>query len=460
MKQFETLAITDPKKLIFGTTPHPLSFSNGMVIGGGTVYPEINFTLPPMDITKDTFKEVLSQYRQMVTGVLERARSLYVPGVVVEVELLPQTTMEPNWGVEITRQTVEIMREFENKHSLKSLLRITPNDIREMSRPPMMREGELYHNMLETFRNCALAGADMLAIESTGGKEVHDDALLNADLSSILVILGVMGVRDMRHLWLDITRIARETGTIPSGDSACGFGNTAMVLAEKGYIPRTFAAVVRVATVIRSLVAFEAGAVGPSKDCAYEGPYLKAITGYSISMEGRSAAVAHLSPLGNIAAAAADLWSNESVQNLKLLAEHAPIVSMEQLAYDCRLFNTAISHGPEDALHLRDLHVESDSPLDPQAYVLRPDIVVEIASEILKAPNHFTRTKQAARTGIRVLKDAIDKGKIKVSPRELPWLDRMEQETEELPDDVEKAWAAVRDRLDLDKIRLQDYDLS
>ncbi len=459
MKQFTTPVITDPKKLIFGTAPHPLSFPNGMVIGGGTVYPEINFTLPPMDITKDTFKEVLSQYRQMVTGVLERARSLYVPGIVVEVELLPQTTMEPKWGVEITRQTVDIMREYENKYSLKSLLRITPNDIREMTRPPMMREGKLYHNMLDTFRECALAGADMLAIESTGGKEVHDNALLNADLSSILFILGVMGTRDMAYLWSDITRIARETGTIASGDSACGFGNTAMVLAEKGYIPRTFAAVVRVATVVRSLVAFEAGAIGPSKDCAYEGPYLKAITGYTISMEGRSAAVAHLSPLGNIAAAAADLWSNESVQNLKLLAELAPIVSMEQLAYDCRLFNTAISHGADDALRLRDWHVESDSHLDPQAYVLRPDVVVEISQEILQDKDHFTRTKQAARSAIRVLKNAVKEGVVKVSPRELPWLDRMEQETEELPDDVEKAWAAVRERLDLDKIRLEDYDL-
>lgn len=460
MKQFTTPAITDPKKLIFGTAPHPLSFPNGMVIGGGTVYPEINFTLPPMDITNETFKEVLSQYRQMVTGVLERARALHVPGVVVEVELLPQTTMEPKWGVEITRQTVEIMRDYQDKHSLKSLLRITPNDIREMKRPPVMREGKLYHNMIETFHDCAMAGADMLAIESTGGKEVHDDALLNADLSSILVILGVMGARDMAQLWSHITKIARETGTIASGDSACGFGNTAMVLAEKGYIPRTFAAVVRAATVVRSLVAFEAGAVGPSKDCAYEGPYLKAITGYSISMEGRSAAVAHLSPLGNIAAAAADLWSNESVQNLKLLAELAPIVSMEQLAYDCRLFNVAVSQGHEDVIRLRDMHVESDSSLDPQAYILRPDVVVEISSEILKAPDHFTRTKQAARSAIRVLKDAIEKGHVKVSPRELPWLDRMEQETDELPDDAEKAWVSVRDRLDLDKIRLQDYDVA
>ena len=45
----------------------------------------------------------------------------------------------------------------------------------------------------------------------------------------------------------------------------------------------------------------------------------KAIAGVPISMEGRSATCAHLSPIGNIAAAAADLWSNESVQDTPLL---------------------------------------------------------------------------------------------------------------------------------------------
>jgi uroporphyrinogen-III decarboxylase len=44
---------------------------------------------------------------------------------------------------------------------------------------------------------------------------------------------------------------------------------------------------------------------GPSKDCAYEGPFLKAITGYPIAMEGAEAACAHSSPVGNIAKAAA-----------------------------------------------------------------------------------------------------------------------------------------------------------
>jgi len=143
----------------------------------------------------------------------------------------------------------------------------------------------------------------------------------------------------MEMLWGKIVAIANKTGTIPGGDTACGFGNTAMVLAEKKYIPKVFAAVARIATVVRTLVAVEQGAKGPDKDCGYEGPFLKAISGIPISMEGKTAACAHFSPLGNIAAACADLWSNESVQKIKLLAGMAPTVYFEQLEYDTRLMN-------------------------------------------------------------------------------------------------------------------------
>ena len=67
---------------------------------------------------------------------------------------------------------------------------------------------------------------------------------------------------------------------------------------------------------------------------------------------GGTAACAHLSPVGNIAACVADLWSNESIQNIKLLSGMAPVVSFEQLIYDCRLMNTAAAKGHKSALFL------------------------------------------------------------------------------------------------------------
>ena len=116
------------------------------------------------------------------------------------------------------------------------------------------------------------------------------------DLAASLFSLCILGQRDMRFLWGELDGIARRHGAVCAGDTACGFGNTAMVLAEQKMIPRVFAAVVRAVTAVRSLVAYECGAVGPGKDCGYENPILKAITGYPMAMEGRTRRVCAFQP--------------------------------------------------------------------------------------------------------------------------------------------------------------------
>ena len=47
-------------------------------------------------------------------------------------------------------------------------------------------------------RGSAAAGAELLSIESVGGKEVSDDALQLCDLPQVIFALCVLGVRDMR----------------------------------------------------------------------------------------------------------------------------------------------------------------------------------------------------------------------------------------------------------------------
>ncbi len=159
-----------------------------------------------------------------------------------------------------------------------------------------------------------------------------------------------------------------------------------MVLAERRYIPRLFAAVIRVMSVAKP-VAFERGAIGPNKDCAYEGVFIKAITGYPVALEGAEAACAHFSPIGNIAKAYADLWSNESVQNVKLLGGMAPTVSVEQLVYATRLMNVASAEG--SARTLRDWFVTSDAHFDPQAYIFQPDVVIILQERSSRSPRRI-----------------------------------------------------------------------
>jgi methanol--5-hydroxybenzimidazolylcobamide Co-methyltransferase len=261
----------------------------------------------------------------------------------------------------------------------------------------------------------------------------------------------------MERLWTEIVRIGADTKTIPSGDTACAFGNTALVLADRNYISKVFAAVVRVMTAVRSLVAIECGAKGPHKDCGYEGVYVKAITGIPIAMEGRTAACAHLSPLGNVAACLADLWSNESIQNIKLLGGMAPTVSFEQLTYDCRLMNGATAKGKDAALELRDLHADSDSYYDPQAYVLRPDVVLRVSREMVAGEGCYGRTRKAAELALGEIETGHKAGKLMLSERELQSLEDLKEEIGSLPGTEEELISEVMG--DCEKLDPKKYDM-
>ncbi|MEX0332118.1 MAG: methyltransferase MtaB domain-containing protein [Puniceicoccaceae bacterium] len=457
--KYNALAIPDPDKLIYGVSPNPVTTRHGMVIGGGTVYPELNFTLPDIKIEAASMPEVRRHYQQIVNEALTRAAELEAPGVMLEFETLPPMTEFPDFGMDIVKILLEGIETAHEKYGLKATLRATPNDNREFVRPPLMRSGRYWEAMLELFERSAEAGAEFLSIESVGGKELHDDALVNGDLREVLFSLCVMGVRDMKFLWDHIVPIANKHGVYAAGDTACGFGNTAMVLAERKMIPRSFAAVVRAVTAVRSLVAYECGAVGPGKDCGYENPILKAITGFPMSMEGKTAACAHLSPMGNLAAATADLWSNESVQNIKLLGGMAPTCYMEQLIYDCRLFNEASKDGPEAALQLRNWLVKSDAGLDPQAMIITPESSVAIANAIVSSENHYAAGIAAAREAIRLMRESSESGCLKMEAKEAAWLDRMEDDLDDMPDTEEEFIEEMMEDVDTDKFVPEDYEL-
>ena len=457
---FTKLSIDSLDNFVYGVCPHPMRLANGLVIGGGTVYPELNFTLPAMEISPATWPEVRAQYTQIITEACARAVDLAAPGLVVEFELLPELTQNPSWGAEITRLIHETLEETQLKHGLLTAFRVTPNDIREFARPPWMRQGEHTRAMFQSFELCAQAGADWLSIESTGGKEIHDEAVLNGDLPLSVFALGILGSRDMAFLWERIVEVCRENGGIPAGDSACGFANTAMALAEQKFIPRVWAAVIRVMSAPRSLVAFEKGAQGPSNDCAYEGPYIKAITGYPISLEGAEAACAHLSPIGNIAKAVPDLWSNESVNPVRLLGGLASTVSLEQLVYATRLMNTAAREGMKGRRTLRDWWAQSDAALDPQAAVLRPDVVLDLAGQIIAEPTPYLRTRRAALATLERLNRAKEERELVLSGLEARWLDRLRKAAEALPEDEDEFIARMLPRLDAGKIRLGEYGLA
>jgi len=457
--KYKSLIINDPKELMFGIAPKPVKTRRGLTIGGGQVYAELNFTLPVMSINKSTFGQVYAHYREIAESALEHALRMNSKGVVLEFETLLEMTKTPSIGVEIVTIMNEICENYYLKYGLASEIRLTPNDLREFERPARQRSSNHLEPMMELFELGMIAGGDLLSIESTGGKEVSDEALMMCDIKGMVFALAVLGVRDMQFLWSKIVTLANKHGKIAAGDSACGFANTAMVLAEKKYIPKVFAAIVRVISVVRSIVAMEEGAIGPDKDCGYEGPFLKAISGIPISMEGKTAACAHLSPLGNIASACADLWSNESVQNIKLLSGMAPVAYLEQLEYDARLMNAALNAGHAHSHILQQLLVASDVYTDPQALILSPENVIRISKELIKGESYVANARNGALAALDIIGEALHSGKMQLATMETSYLSILRDDLNCIPDNEDDFVAMMLPLLDQSKFTLAEYGL-
>jgi methanol--5-hydroxybenzimidazolylcobamide Co-methyltransferase len=443
-KTFNTLAIADPQQLMFGRIPKPVSCGYGLKLGNGEVYPELNFTLPTMALEETNWTAVVAQYEEIGTIIERAAARLKPPGLMAEFELLPPMTEHPSWGAELTSILLRHLEQLNKDTGIPCALRVTPTDIRDVTKPPELRSGKPFELLMESFEQCAAAGAHVLSIESVGGKEVHDEALLYGDIEGIIFALGVLASRDMEFLWERIVTTCSKYKVVPGGDSACGFANTAMQLAGQGMLPEVLASVVRAASSVRSLVAYECGAYGPSKDCAYEGPVIKAITGAPIAMEGKSASCAHFSPVGNVAAAMCDLWSNESVQNVRLLSGPAPEAYLELLVYDCRLFNQALKTKTEKIY--QNLLVSSDIHLSPQAYVLSPASTSRIASAIVRETGHYAQTLAAAREAVALLGEGLRRKELDLNSRETEWLERINRELGAIPSDEQQMIAAMQDR--------------
>jgi methanol---5-hydroxybenzimidazolylcobamide Co-methyltransferase len=136
IRKYSALAISQLDQLLYGICPHPLECGLGLTIGGGQVFPEVNFTLPPMNMTDETWPEVLAHYKQMAEQILRRAASLATPGLVLEFELLPPMTVRPEWGAELTALLKSHMQGYYHKYQLPCALRVTPTDMRDQQKPP------------------------------------------------------------------------------------------------------------------------------------------------------------------------------------------------------------------------------------------------------------------------------------------------------------------------------------
>jgi methanol--5-hydroxybenzimidazolylcobamide Co-methyltransferase len=87
-------------------------------------------------------------------------------------------TARPEWGAEITERLHCALADAHDKYGLKCALRVTPTDIHDQERPPQLRSCPAWEALNRSIELCIGAGADIISIESVGGKELHDEALL------------------------------------------------------------------------------------------------------------------------------------------------------------------------------------------------------------------------------------------------------------------------------------------
>lgn len=401
---FRELAYEDVDELVFGFAKKPLSYGLGLSVGDGKVVPEVKYLLKPG--LEHNINLLLEEYKKVTLSVMERAANLGVTGVQLETEFIEPMTVNPSWGAAVIEAQKDVLLTYYERHGIRSALRATIADVRRFSKG--LRKGEYFQAVMDSFTTAAESGADLLSIESRGGQEIFSYSLIRNDLAGILFSLGILSPRDVRYIWREVVRNVKKA--IPAGDTACAMANSAMVLADglvNRKIPHTLAAVIRAMSAVRTLACYEEGARGPGKDCAYENVIIKIITGYPMSMEGKTSAFAHSSLVGNIVAAACDLWSNETITVDDTFGGKTHAIIFEMLSYDVALMNESINS--KNNKILRQLFIDSDKYRDPQALILSPENALKIAKAIVSAGSDYERTISAALEAIRIIEENLDR---------------------------------------------------
>jgi methanol--5-hydroxybenzimidazolylcobamide Co-methyltransferase len=202
-------------------------------------------------------------------------------------------------------------------------------------------------------------------------------------------------------------------------------------------LAHTTAIVARAISAARSLCAYEAGAIGPGKDCGYENTIIKAIAGVPITQEGKTSTCAHSDLMGNLVMQCCDLWSNESVEYHGEFGGTTVQCWSETLAYDCSMMNVALKTGK--AKDLRDILVLSDKYRDPQGYVLAYDNAYKIGQAIAKdGENNYLRSRNAAIECCNIIEEGVNSGKLKLTRFETNALAKVKADLEALTDDADK----------------------
>ena len=244
----------------------------------------------------------------------------------------------------------------------------------------------------------------------------------------------------MTYVWQEFSEIAKRNRCVAGGDTNCSGANVSMFMAGGMMdqdVQKTFSAVTRAISAARTLAAWESGAMGPDKDCGYEGPIVKAIAGKPCAQEGKNCQCAHCDLQGNLIAQCCDLWSNESVEYHPEFGGSSVQCWFGSIGYESALMNTAIQLKQEKTL--RDLYMYTDRTRGPEAYVLAYDHAYEIGKVIAQDGNDlYLRAKNAGMKAAEILLKGYESKELGLTAKQLDTLQDINKKLSVLPDEEAK----------------------
>ena len=439
--KYTGMAYKSADDMVMGTALHPVSEGFGLQIGAGMVIPEVNYA-PRPGTEKDPAKLRREYVDYISTDCLNRAITAGFPAVHLETEWVSQMNQEKLSAPVVAGQK-EVCEKFHEEYGIACGVRQTIPDQREHDhglRPGMDSE----HSYPEKFFQCCdIAcenGADNLSVESVGGKEFADYAVTQGDIVAFLYGVGYLGSIDMEYVWSQMVDIAKRNRTVPGGDTDCSGANVAMFMAGGLVdldVQKTFSAITRAISAGRTIVAWECGAMGPDKDCGYEGPICKSIAGKPTTQEGKNCQCAHCDLMGNLPAQICDCWSNESVEYHPEFGGTSVQCWLGSLGYECALMNTAIQTG--NAKTLRDLYRTADFSRCAESYILAYDHAYEIGKAMVEfGDDYYLRTRAAALKAIEIVERGEKSKELLLTVKQHETLADCKKKIEALPTETAK----------------------
>ncbi len=457
------MAYDNADDMVFGKSKEPVSYGFGIKVGAGRVIPEINYA-PRPGSEKDPAKLKKEYVDYISKDVITRAVTVGFPDLQLETEWVSQMG-NPKMSLPVVEGQKAICEKYYDEYGINLAVRHTVPDQREAEEGIRVGAGGSHAYPEALFQAAEVVcenGGDLLSCETMGGKELSDYATTNGDIVAFLFGVGYLGSIDMEYVWSEFANIAKKHKAHIGGDTNCAGANTSMFMAG-GFldndVQKTYAAVTRAISAARTMVANECGATGPDKDCGYEGPIIKAITGRPAAQEGKNCQCAHCDLQGNLIAQVCDVWSNESVEYHPEFGGSSVQCWLGPLGYEVSLMNTALATGQEKVL--RDLYMISDRFRGPEGHILAYDNAWEIGKAIAdNGDNIYLRAKAAGLTAAKILRRSADAKELQLTVKQNDVLNDIIKKLTELPDEEDKfVEYCLKQYKDVPNFNPKNYDL-